>query len=166
MHRVRVAPDRSTQPSSHMLRFTRLFGSLAAAVLLSSCEATGAVEPISGGMQLAVTLETSVSAPSGAAPHLQFVGSNGVVEVVWDVEGPPCLLAEASALQAGPVIQIRIHRSGDPLAQCVAGNVAYHYVARTLEINPGRYDVRLVDETLGQKPRSVGRSLVLVRSAP
>lgn len=113
-----------------------------------------------------VTLETSVSVASGAAPHLRFVGSNGVVEVMWDVEGPPCLLAEASALQAGPVIEIRIHRSGNPLAQCVAGNVAYHYVARTLAIKPGRYDVRLVDEPLGQQQRSVGRSVVLVQSAP
>jgi hypothetical protein len=149
-----------------MPRLTRLLGALAAVATLCSCEATSAVDPLTGGMHLPVTLATSISAPSGAAPHLQFSGGNGAVEVVWDVESPPCLLAEASALQAGPVIEIRIHRSGDPLALCIEGNVAYHYVARTPAIVPGRYDVRLVDESLGQKPRSVGRSVVLVPSIP
>jgi hypothetical protein len=149
-----------------MLRFTRIPGSLAALALLVACEATGAVAPLTGGTPLPVKLATSVSAPSGAAPRLQFVGSDGSIEVVWDVESPPCLLAEASALRVGPVVEIRIHRSADPLALCIEGNVAYHYVARTLAVVPGRYDVRLVDETLGQEPRSVGRSLLLVQPAP
>jgi hypothetical protein len=149
-----------------MFRLTRLVGSLAAVATLCSCEATSAVDPLTGGTHLPVTLETSFSAPSGAAPHLQFNGGHGVIEVVWDVESAPCLLVEASALQAGPVIEIRLHRSGNPLALCTDDNVAYHYVARTQAIVPGRYDVRLVDEILGQKPRSVGRSVVLVPSIP
>jgi hypothetical protein len=149
-----------------MRRFTRILGLLAAAALLSSCEATGAVGPLTSGTSLPVTLATSVAAPSGAAPRLQFVGKNGALEVVWDVESSPCLLAEASSLRVGPVIEIRLHRSGNPLALCIEGSVAYHYVARIEAVIPGRYDVRLVDELLGQEPRSVGRSLVQVQPAP
>jgi len=64
-------------------------------------------------------------------------------------------------LRSGAVVEIRIHRSGDPLALCVAMAVTYRYVAH-VPLAPGAYEVRLVDDLLGQQLRPVGRSMVTV----
>lgn len=85
-----------------------------------------------------------------------------MIEVIWDVESAPCLIAEASGVLAESVIEIQIHRAGDPLGDCASVRVAYHYVARTQAVAPGRYDVRVIDATLGLSPREVGRRSVVV----
>ena len=138
---------------------------LAVAAVLSSCAGDGnPFEPLPGGLSLPVTLETTVDAPSGALPRFAVVTIAGGAQVEWDVASAPCLVAEASALLAGSVIEVRIHRSGNPLADCVAGTVAYHYVARVMAPAPGLYEVRLVDDMPGQPMRPVGRATVTVPS--
>lgn len=143
----------------------RLLASFAVVVVLASCAGDGTpFEPLPGGLALPVTLETTVEASSGVMPRFAVVTIAGGAQVEWDVASASCLMAEASALQAGSVIEVRIHRSGNPLADCVAGTVAYHYVARLMAPAPGQYEVRLVDDMLGQPPRPVGRATVTVPS--
>ncbi|HEX5972567.1 MAG TPA: hypothetical protein VFY85_11610 [Gemmatimonadaceae bacterium] len=143
----------------------RLLASLAVVVVLASCAGDGNLfEPLPGGLALPVTLETTVEASSGVLPRFAVVTIAGGAQVEWDVASAACLMAEASALQAGSVIEVRIHRSSNPLADCVAGTVAYHYVARLMAPAPGQYEVRLVDDMLGQPPRPVGRATVTVPS--
>lgn len=140
----------------------RLLGSLAVAALLSSCAGDGnPFEPLPGGLALPVTLETTVEAGS-TLPRLSIAATPGGALLEWDVASAPCLMADASALYSGSVIEVRIHRSGNPLADCVAGTVTYHYLARVMAPAPGPYEVRLVDDVLGQPLRPVGRANVTV----
>lgn len=141
----------------------RLLASLAVVAVLSSCAGDGSpFEPLRGGMALPVTLETTME-PGSTLPRFSVASIPGGAQVEWDVASSPCLMAEASALQAGFVIEVRIHRSGNPLADCVPGTVTYHYMARVMAPAPGQYEVRLVDDMLGQPPRPVGRATVAVQ---
>ena len=141
----------------------RLLASLAVAAALSSCAGDGSpFEPLRGGLALPVALETTAE-PGSTLPRFSVASIPGGAQVEWDVASPPCLMAEASALQAGSVIEVRIHRSGNPLADCVPGTVTYHYMARVMAPAPGQYEVRLVDDMLGQPPRPVGRATVAVQ---
>ena len=143
----------------------RPLASLAVAVALSSCAGDGTpFSPLPGGLTLPVTLETTVSAPSGVLPRFAVATITGGAQVEWDVASAPCLTADATALYSGAVIEVRIHRSSDPLADCIAGTVAYHYVARVMAPAPGQYQVRLVDDMFGQPLRPVGRATVNVTS--
>ena len=141
----------------------RLLASLAVVAVLSSCAGDGSpFEPLRGGMALPVTLETTME-PGSTLPRFSVASIPGGAQVEWDVASSPCLMAEASALQAGFVIEVRIHRSGNPLADCVPGTVTYRYMARVMAPAPGQYEVRLVDDMLGQPPRPVGRATVAVQ---
>jgi len=146
-----------------LLRTVRLAASFVAVVLLSACHGDGSpFEPLRDGTALPVTL-TTTSVPSSPGPEQMTVAAiPGAMDVTWDVVSAPCLLASASALQSGQVIEVQIHRSGDPLALCAAGQVRYHYVARVVIPGPGSYEVRLVDDMLGQSPRAVGRRTVSI----
>jgi len=143
----------------------RHLASLAVVAILSSCAGDGnPFEPLPGGLAVPVTLETTVEPAGSTVPRFAVVTIAGGAQVEWDVTSGPCLKSEASALQSGLVIEVRIHRSGDPLADCVAGAVTYHYVARVMAPAPGQYEVRLVDDMLGQPLRPVGRATVMVPS--
>ena len=136
---------------------------LAAAALLAGCGSGGPFEPLSAGTALPVSLTTTVdAAPSTDPLRVRFTAIAGGVKVQWDVASTACLLAEASALRSGPVIEVRIHRSGNPLVGCVASIVEYHYEAIVAVPAPGRYEVRLVDDLLGQPLRPIGRGAVAV----
>ena len=120
------------------------------------------VEPV-GGATSTVTLAVSYLPSSDGLPTLTFRGAPGAIEVVWDVQTGPCLLASAQQERSGTVMTLTLKRAGDPLALCVAtlSNVRYHVRAPAA---PRRaYLVRLVDDLLGQPPREVGRSWVTVR---
>jgi hypothetical protein len=146
------------------LRTPRFLLPLLAFFVLGACssEGYGPFEPLSGGTALPVSLATTITVAAGSAPRLQISGLRGEALVVWDVESAPCLLAAASALRSGNVIEVHIRRSGDPAALCAPGSAAYHYEARVQVAASGAYEVRLVDDLLGQPPRSVGRLLVAV----
>lgn len=145
-------------------RISRL--SVLLAAVLSSCGGDGnPFQPLHSGTSLPVTLETTIDQPSGTLPRFEITAISGGARLQWDVVSAPCLLSEASALQSGPVIEVRIHRSGNPLALCAATVVAYHYVARVLVPAPGHYEVRLVEDLLGQPLRPVGRGTVAVAPA-
>jgi hypothetical protein len=145
-------------------RFLILF---AAGSVLCSCgaDATRAVEPLLGAHPITVSLQSSTAAPSGELPRFQVVGLAGEIQVVWDVESGPCMLAEARGAQAGSVIEIQILRSGDPLANCAPGSVAYHYVARVQSVTAGPYEVRLIDAPFGLTAQEVGRAAIVVNPA-
>jgi len=86
----------------------------------------------------------------------------GAIEVVWDVEIGPCMLASATAKRAGSIVQIEIEQHGNPLANCVAGRYAYRHVARATGIVPGTYQLRLIDVRIGVPAVHVGRGTVAV----
>jgi len=138
---------------------------LLAAATLCSCSDSPSLSPLPGGLAVPVTLETAVNSASSAPPRLQISPTPGGAKVEWDVSSAPCLDAEASALQSGALIEIRIHRSANALALCVAGTVTYSYTARVLAPAPGRYEVRVIDDMFGQPMRLVGRGTVTVTSA-
>jgi len=146
-----------------LLRTVRLAASFAVVALFSACHGDDSpFEPLPGGLALPVTL-TTTSVVSAQGPEQMTVAAvPGAVDVTWDLVSGPCLLASANALQSGQVIEVRVHRSGDPLALCAAVQVRYHYVARVVIPGPGSYEVRLVDDLLGQPPRPVGRRTVSV----
>ena len=145
-------------------RTTRRLASLAVAVLLAACNGSGGpFEPMSGGITLPVTLATTFNGMPVTDPsRLRITGVAGGAQVQWDVVSPACLIAEASARHVGSVIEVRIHRSGNPLASCVAAMVAYHYEANVIVPAPGGYEVRVVDDLLGQPLRPIGRAAVAV----
>jgi hypothetical protein len=145
-----------------MLRSTRLYATLAVGVVLLACSGDhGPFDPLSGGLEIPVRLETLVDLPPGPPPGLDFAATPGELLVMWDVTSAPCLVATASALQSGSVVEVRIHRSGNSLALCVDQPASYSYVAH-VPLAPGAYEVRLVDDLLGQPLRPVGRSTVEV----
>ena len=133
-------------------------------VALSACGSDGptAVEPLPGATAVSVTLSETIPISTEGLPRLQFTGLAGAAELMWEVESPPCLLAEASAERAGSIVAIHISRSGNPLANCSPDPEGYRYVARVAGLAPGRYEVRLIDNLLGQPPREVGRGSVMV----
>ena len=140
---------------------------LLATALLCACAGEGTpFEPLSGGLSVPVTLETTFGGPTDMLPRLEITAVGGAAKIEWDVASPPCLDAEASALLAGQVIEVRIHRSADALALCVAGTVAYHYVARVAVPGPGAFEIRLVDDLLGPPLRPIGRATVSLLPAP
>ncbi|HEX6598235.1 MAG TPA: hypothetical protein VF034_02865 [Gemmatimonadaceae bacterium] len=142
-------------------RFVHLATLLAAAVLCS-CSDGPPLSPLTEGLALPVTLETTVDPASSSPPRLQISPIPGGAKVEWQVSSAPCLDADASALQSGALIEVRIHRSANPLALCVAGTVTYSYVARVSAPAPGHYEVRVIDDMLGQPMRLVGRGTVAV----
>lgn len=146
-----------------MLRSSRLFAAVAVGVLLSACSGSdhGPFEPLPGGATIPVTLETTASPAGASVSQVAFATASGGVTATWDVTSGPCLVATATALQSGAVVEIRIHRSGDPSALCVAMAVTYRYVAH-VPLVPGAYEIRLVDDMLGQQLRPVGRSMITV----
>lgn len=147
-----------------MLRSRRLFATIAAGLLLSACSSDGhgLFDPLGGGLAIPVTLETSTSAASGDASRVVFATAPGAATATWDVSSSPCLDATATAIKSGAVVEIRIHRSANPLALCVAMAVSYHYVAH-VPLAPGVYELRLVDDMLGQQLRPVGRTTISVK---
>jgi len=147
-----------------MLRRIRSFASLLTVTLLVSCGGDGSpFEPLPGGLSLPVTLTTTSDVASGGTERLDVVAVPGGAQLTWDLTSSPCLDATASALQAGNVVEVRVHRSANPLALCVAMQVSYRHVLRVQIPGAGRYEVRLVDDMLGQSPRPVGRATVAVQ---
>ena len=146
-----------------LLRTIRLAASFAAVALLGACHGDGSpFEPLRDGVALPATL-TTTSIPGSQGPEQMAVTAMpGALDVTWDLVSAPCLIASVSALQSGPVVEVRVHRSGEPLALCAAVQVHYRYVARVMIPGPGSYEVRLVDDMLGQPPRPVGRRSVSV----
>lgn len=139
---------------------------LLALSILAACGGDGSpFEPLSGGLAIPVTLTTATDQASGSGEHLEVVAIPGGAQLTWDLVSAPCLDATATALQSGSVVEVRVHRSANPLALCVAIPVHYRHVARVQVPAPGHYDVRLVDEMLGQPPRPVGRATVTVPPA-
>lgn len=142
-----------------LLRLT----SLVAFTVLASCGGDGSpFEPLSGGLSLPVTLTTTTDQSSGGGERLDVVAIPGGAQLTWDLVSAPCLDATASALQSGNVVEVRVHRSANPLALCVAIPVHYRHVARVQIPGAGHYEVRLIDDMLGQPPRPVGRATVTV----
>lgn len=142
----------------------RILACFVAGALLLSCSATSditAFEPLVGADSLAVTLQRT-SATVSDMPTLQISGIMHGVDAVWQVTGGACDIASATAARAGSVIEIRLHRGGDPLANCVAMAVGYRYAARIVGLEPGRYEVRFVDEYAQRPPTEIGRSSVVV----
>lgn len=137
---------------------------VAAGALLAACSgSSGPFEPLPGGMALPVSLATTFdAAPSSDPSRLKITATAGGARVQWDVASAPCLVAEASALRSGSVIEVRIHRSANSLALCVATTVQYHYEAIVAVPAPGHYEIRLVDDLLGQPLRPIGRGAVAV----
>ena len=141
-----VCPD--DHPTIMPLRAARLLTPLAIVLALSSCRGDGnPFEPLQGGLSLSVTLTTTEGGSAGSPEQLDIAPAAGGAELSWTVTSSPCLMADASALQAGNVIEVRIHRSGNPLALCAAVMVSYHYVANVQIPAPGRYEVRLFART-------------------
>lgn len=144
---------------------SRLAAFFVASTLVSAChDGASAFDPLGSGLEVPVALETSTSMASGSVSRLEITGSASGAVATWDVTSGPCLLATASALKSGDVVEVRIHRSGDPLALCVNEPVSYHFVAR-VTLTPGRYEVRVVDDMLGQSLRPVGRRSVVVAAS-
>jgi hypothetical protein len=148
------------------LRTGRLLASLVIALVLSSCRGDGnPLEPLQGGLSLPVTLSTAAGGNAGSPEQLDIAPVSGGAEVSWTITSSPCLIADATALQAGRVIEVRIHRSGNPLALCTMDAVSYHYVAQVQIPESGRYEIRLFDDLLGQPMRPVGQRTISVLSA-
>jgi hypothetical protein len=145
-----------------MLRRILSVASLLTLAVVASCGGDGSpFAPLPGGIALPVTLTTATD-QSSSGERLDVVAVPGGAELTWDLVSSPCLDATATALQSGNVVEVRVHRSANPLAQCVAMQVSYRYVARVQMPAPGQYDVRLVDDMLGQPLRPVGRGSVAV----
>jgi hypothetical protein len=72
-------------------------------------------------------------------------------------------MASATAARAGTVVEIRLQRDLNPLANCAPGRVGYRYAARVFALLPGRYDVRLVDAYVQRPATEVARSAVDVK---
>jgi hypothetical protein len=148
-----------------MLHHQRFLGSLVASALLSSCsvpsDLTG-FEPLEGAVPVAVSLKTTYDIPLSALPRLQLSGIARGIDAVWEVAVFGCLTQSASASQAGAVVEIRLERAGNPLANCAPVSSGYRYAARVSGLAPGRYEVRFVDKFVDQLPNQIGRSSVLV----
>jgi hypothetical protein len=147
-----------------MLRCARVLGSLVAGVLLGACSASDSTifEPLVGAAPIAVSLQSGDDVPLSGLPRLTISATAAEVNVLWEVESGSCVIASASAARAGAVIEIKLERGGNPLANCVAARVGYRYLARVAGLEQGRYEVRVVDVFGGQPPYEVGRRSVVV----
>ena len=149
----------STMP----LRAARLIASLAVAAVLCSCNGDGSpFEPLQDGLSLSVSLTSAEGGDAGSPERLDIVPVSGGAELTWTVGSSGCLIADASALQSRNVVEVRIHRRGNPLALCTAELVSFRYVARVQIPTSGQYEIRLYDALLGQPLRPVGRAFVAV----
>ena len=152
-----------------MLRFARLTAALVAAAVVCACgdnKVAALFSPLTDGTSLPVSLETTTQPISTPLPHFTVGGIPGGATIEWDDQSHGCLTATATALQSGSIVEVRLHRSGDPAANCPAGTIVVYRYAMQLDIPvPGQYDVRLVDEKLGQAPKPVGRATVTVAPA-
>lgn len=141
-----------------------VFGSLAVAVLLSACNrktSEPGVDPLLDLSPVTVSLRTAES-PALYLPQLGASGGDGAIEVVWDLDSPTCMIANATGGLSGSTLQIQINRGGNPRADCAAGDVALRYTARASGLAAGRYEVRLLDSLLGTRLREVGRRTVAI----
>ena len=148
-----------------MSRHVRVLGSLVAGVLLGACSAARDItsfEPLVGAAPVAVDLQRAADVPLSGLPRLNISATAGEVSAVWEVEGGSCIIASASASRAGSVIEIKLERGRNPLANCVAGRVGYRYIARVAGLEQGEYEVRVVDVFADQPAREVGRRSVVV----
>ncbi|MEO5815908.1 MAG: hypothetical protein ABIT20_11580 [Gemmatimonadaceae bacterium] len=148
-----------------LLRYSRPLASLFIGVLLSSCSAASditAFEPLVNAAPVAVSLQSAADIPLSGLPRLNFSATAAEVNVLWEVESRSCIIAEASASRAGNVVEIQLHRGGDPAANCVVARVGYRYAMRVAGLEQGRYEVRLVDVFAAQPVVAVGRDSVVV----
>ncbi|MGH9885487.1 MAG: hypothetical protein ACREBE_08155 [bacterium] len=119
-------------------------------------------EPLVGGMPIPVALTKTVGIPLTGLPRVNVVGLSKGVQITWEVENGPCLIASATGTAADSIVQVEIQQSGNPLADCAPGRVSYRYVANASGLAPRRYQVRLVDAKLGQPAVEVARRSVEV----
>lgn len=148
-----------------ILRHAHVLGSFVAGALLCSCTAASdiaAFEPLAGGAPVAVSLLSSTGLPLSGLPRLNISATAAEVNVIWEVESASCVIAHASAARGGNVVEIQLHRGGDPVASCVAARVGYRYVARVAGLEQGRYEVRLVDVFADLPAHEIGRRSVVV----
>ncbi len=148
-----------------LLRHTLVVVTFVVGALLSSCATTGEVtpfEPLVGGEPVAVSLVTTADIPLSGLPRLEISATAAEVNARWEVEGVSCLIAQATASRVGSVIEIQLHRGGNPLANCVAARVGYQYMARVTGLAQGRFEVRLVDVFADQPAVAIGRKSVVV----
>jgi hypothetical protein len=151
-----------------MPRFARLPAALIALALLCACDNKVAelFQPLTDGTSLPVSLETTTQPITTPLPHFKVGGIPGGATIEWDDLSQGCLTASATALQSGNIVEVRLHRSGDPSANCAPGTVIVYRYAMQVDIPvPGQYEVRLVDEKLGQAPKPIGRATVTVGPA-
>ena len=147
------------------LRSARIVSSLVVGMLLSSCSAATDItgyEPLVGAEPTAVMLQTTTGIPVAGLPRLTISSTAAEVNVVWEVESGACLIVQATASRAGSILEIRLHRSGNPLALCVASMIGYRYSLRVPELGQGRYEVRFVETFGEQPPVEIGRQSVVV----
>jgi hypothetical protein len=148
-----------------MLRYSRRLGPLFVGVLLSSCSAASditAFEPLVDATPVAVSLTSAADVPLTGLPRLDISATAGEVSVTWEVESGSCVIAEASASRAGSVVEIQLHRGGNPGANCVAARMGYRYVARVVGLEQGKYEVRLMDVFATLPAVAIGRKSVVV----
>jgi hypothetical protein len=141
-----------------------VFGSLVVAVMLSACARTTGepdAEPLLDPAPVTVSLQTTQS-PARHLPQLDASAEAGAIEVIWDLDSPSCMVANATGGLSGSTLQIQINRGGNPLADCAPAHVALRYTARASGLAAGRYEVRLVDSMPAQRLREVGRRTVTI----
>jgi hypothetical protein len=140
---------------------SRRLVSIALGVLVAGCgsDSPSPVEPLTNAAPIPVTL---TSASSLAADQFDVRGTSGGIDVVWDFESLPCVIATVSGEQAGDAIDIKVRRGSNPLANCVPGPVRYRYLLHASSVAAGTYGVRLIDEVNGERAREVGRRMVRV----
>lgn len=141
---------------SHPARLSLILG---CALLAASCN-DGPLAPLPNGVPVDVSLTTTY--PEGGSPHnpQQIFVVDNRVEVSLDMVSGPCLLFNATGSVINAILQIEIESSGNPLADCVPGNVVYHQVMLTDALPQGHYDVRVFDHPFGDKARLIARSIV------
>jgi hypothetical protein len=132
--------------------------------LLSACtdEGTPTVALPFDGSPLPVTLISQTSVPLDGLPRIAITGLVGEVEVVWDVDSPPCLSAHVSGQQNERELTIVISRSPDSLMSCIPSRVGNRYVLHAGSLTAGTYNVQVFDEEFGSPMRKAGQQSVVV----
>jgi hypothetical protein len=133
-------------------------------VLLSACtdQSTPTVARSIDGSPLPVTLISQTSVPLDGLPRIAITGLVGEVEVVWDVDSPPCLSTHVSGQQNERELMIVISRSPDSLMSCIPSRVGNRYVLHAGSLTAGTYDVTVFDEEFDSPMRQAGRKSVVV----
>lgn len=144
---------------SHTFRLV----TLALGAVVAGCnDGPTALTPLRNAQPLIVQFTTTTGISLDGLPRATIDGGQGSVRVKLDVAGSCAMLADVRADYAGNRVDVWVHRSANPAANCLPAAIGYEYDVAAFGLGAGPYDVRVVDQLGDQQPQLVSRATATV----